>query len=61
MADGRRRLEWDQTSGVLAMLFNANRTKGASPAHPADFHPMRRRQRRKPKVSIRALKTVFVR
>jgi hypothetical protein len=60
MGDARKRLEWDQTSGILAMLYNANRAKGASVAHPVDFNPMRQRKRAKMKVPLKTLKAVFV-
>jgi len=39
MADGRRHEQWNRTSHLLAMLYNAFRGKGQRTLGPADFHP----------------------
>ena len=42
MQRGRMRLEWGQTSAILAMLANGNRNakKRPEPFLPDDFNPM---------------------
>jgi hypothetical protein len=47
MADGRGRLEWSQTSWILAMMFNQHRDpKKTKPAGPDDFNPYAARKKR---------------
>lgn len=43
MAEGRAKLEWDQTAIVWAAIANQFRGKESQPAHPADVHPLRSR------------------
>ena len=40
MAEGRIRLEWNQTSEILAMLYNANKPPKEEPLYPHHFHPL---------------------
>ena len=46
MAEGRGRFQWSQTSAILAVLINANRTKGKQ-VKPDDLNPYRPRRSRK--------------
>ena len=40
MAQGRQRSEWNRTSALLAMVFNAHRAGGTA-AKPSDFNPFK--------------------
>ena len=40
MAQARMRSEWNRTSALLAMVFNAHRAGGRA-AKPSDFNPFR--------------------
>ena len=40
MAQARMRSEWNRTSALLAMVFNAHRAGGMA-AKPSDFNPFR--------------------
>jgi hypothetical protein len=53
MAEGRQRDQWNHTSHLLAMLYNAFRGKSARVLAPRDFHPF---APPKPKVTLRQLK-----
>lgn len=37
------RLEWDQTAALLALIYNANRSKRSKAKKPKDFHPLKER------------------
>lgn len=39
MAEARSRLEWAQTSSLLALLYNVHRKPGSRALKPADFDP----------------------
>lgn len=39
MAEARGRLEWSQTSEILAMLYNVNRDKSTPPLTATAFFP----------------------
>lgn len=43
MAEGRQRDAWNHTAQVLAMLYNAFRSRGSRALGPRDFHPFDRR------------------
>ena len=66
MVQGRKRLAWDCTSHILAMLYNANKKADAAVKHPRDFNPVaddpvaRRPRRRVMAKDLSILKTVFV-
>lgn len=40
MASARTRLEWAQTSSVIAMIVNMNRDPKKPPVTPDDFNPL---------------------
>ena len=66
MTQGRRRLAWDCTSHVLAMLYNANKNTDAPIKQPRDFNPVsqetivRRPRKRVMAKDLSILKEVFV-
>jgi hypothetical protein len=65
MAEARSKLEWSQTSSLLALLANAHRNakKHPSPFKPADFNPHTKEQDAQNIVvvkDIRILKRLFV-
>lgn len=64
MADGRGRLEWEQTSWILSFLFNANRDpKKEKALPPSAFNPYETESTGKSepiKVPLSVLKDVFV-
>ena len=66
MVQGRKRLAWDCTSHVLAMLYNANKKADAPLKHPRDFNPLpqdvntKKPRRRVMAKDLSILKTVFV-
>lgn len=43
MCEARRRENWDHTSWLLCMSYNANRGKGQKAKDPEDFHPLRKK------------------
>ena len=66
MVQGRKRLAWDCTSHVLAMLYNANKKADAPTKHPRDFNPLpqdvisKKPRRRVMAKDLSILKSVFV-
>ena len=40
MAEGHGRNTWNHTAQLLAMIYNAHRSKGARAMKPAEFHPL---------------------
>lgn len=45
MADARGRLEWAQTSMLLALIANVNRDPKSPAFQPSEFNPYERRQK----------------
>lgn len=39
MVEGRQRNEWNHTSQILAMIYNAHRSPKSRMMKPAEFHP----------------------
>lgn len=62
MAEAKGRLEWGQTSQVLAMLYNVNRSGKDRVMYPDDFNPYGAK-RKKPlaQVSLTDVAKLFVR
>ena len=68
MAEGRVRLEWNQTSELLCVLYNAYRDpkKRSKPYTAAEFHPLERGKKKEgsgiplSKSGVGILKQVFV-
>ena len=65
MAEARRRHDWQQTAGLMALIANVLRGKKGSPVKPEHFHPLagpggRSRGRGVVKGEIGILKTVFI-
>ena len=58
MAEGRQRSAWQQTSAVLAMLVNVNKSKGSA-AKPSEFDPFAEEERRQRKQHVSVLRDVF--
>ena len=60
MADGRGKMEWAQTSCLMALIVNILRDpkKGKS-AKPADFNPYFQRKKPVQKVTMGELKTML--
>lgn len=48
-ANAKRTEEWDQTANLLCLLHNAHRGSNSSPSRPEDWHPLRKRKRRRSK------------
>lgn len=48
-ANAKRIETWDHTAHILCLMHNANRAPGTTPSLPDDWHPYRRRRRRKSK------------
>lgn len=64
MAEGRRWLEWGQTSSIIAYIVATDGLRDPKKRlkiDPADFNPTIRKSEAKPslKISIRALKETF--
>jgi hypothetical protein len=59
MREGRARLEWEQTSAMMALFYNANKPKNAPRATPATFNPFTRRDCRR--VGVDFLRDLLVR
>lgn len=61
MAIRRLELEWDQTSGVVAMIYNVNRGKDSPMILPEQFNPMRAKPTAKltPRESVIQLARAF--
>lgn len=45
MADGRLKVEWDQTSNVIATLININRPPKSKPVTAESINPFAERKR----------------
>ena len=60
MAEGRGKMEWAQTSCLMALIVNILRDpkKGKS-AKPADFNPYFQRKQPVQKVTMKELKTML--
>ena len=60
MAEGRGKMEWAQTSCLMALIVNILRDpkKGKS-AKPADFNPYLQRKKPVQKVTMKELKTML--
>ena len=60
MAEGRGKMEWAQTSCLMALIVNILRDpkKGKS-AKPADFNPYFQRKKPVQKVTMKELKTML--
>ena len=58
MREGRARLEWEQTSAMMALFYNANKGKSAARATPATFNPFTRGDR--PRLGVDFLKELLV-
>tara|TARA_A100001391_G_scaffold176616_2_gene139961 strand:- start:487 stop:777 length:291 start_codon:yes stop_codon:yes gene_type:complete len=46
-ADAVRTERWDHTAQLLCLIHNANRGPGTSPSRIEDWHPLRKRKRRR--------------
>ncbi|GAB6166147.1 hypothetical protein JCM19992_21470 [Thermostilla marina] len=53
MAEGRQHEQWNHTSHLLAMLYNAFRGHRQRALGPADFHPLA--EKPSPKVTLKQL------
>ena len=64
MAEARERSEWNRTSQLLALTYNANRDPAKTgPKEARDFHPLYRASpavKLSKKQSIAALKSIFL-
>lgn len=44
MAEGKQRHDWNHTSHILALVYNAFRPPRSSALSPSDFNPFARKQ-----------------
>lgn len=60
MADGRGKMEWAQTSNLMAMIVNVMRDpKKTKAVKPADFNPYFQKQKPVMRVTMAQLKGMF--
>ena len=60
MAEAKGKLEWQQTSSLMALIVNLVRNpKKSKPVKPADFNPYHIKAKPKIKVPLSILKDVF--
>ena len=62
MAEGRGKLEWAQTSSLMALIVNITRDpRKSTGAKPADFNPYYRKRKPTIKVPASVLRDVWCR
>ncbi|HPP54440.1 MAG TPA: hypothetical protein PK777_15920, partial [Thermoguttaceae bacterium] len=60
MVDGRQRDQWNHTSQILAMVYNAFCSPKSRPLGPLDFHPLLKKKKPAPTITLKQLNEMGV-